>query len=264
MKKYLLNTLFIGLSFNAYAQIGIGSTTIANNAVLDINSNTNKGLLIPRVVFSSPDLKSTTTPILNPASGLIAYNNDTNATPTQIDGIYLRVDDDWRLLSSEDNKSTNLILTNTHKELAKSVTLDGTYRNFDTNFTVFANNISGSSYSNNVITLPKGRYFGKITLTLTAPAALTTGVVGKAIHKVTYKIRLVDENNNVVSNEYITNSTSRATNQSRQTIVGKLNFSVPQTKNLRLQIAVNTDNSTYSGSFSYYEGSIHLFRGISK
>lgn len=67
MKKLLL----ILLPFISFSQVGIGTTTPDNSAILDITS-TNKGLLIPRVELTN--VANITTPILNPIKGLMVWN----------------------------------------------------------------------------------------------------------------------------------------------------------------------------------------------
>ncbi|HET8884854.1 MAG TPA: hypothetical protein VFM70_00725 [Salinimicrobium sp.] len=63
--------------FNAQAQVGIGTTTISDGAILDITS-TDKGLLIPRVNIT--DL-ATSAPITTPTEGLMVYNTNSTTGP---------------------------------------------------------------------------------------------------------------------------------------------------------------------------------------
>ena len=67
MKKtiFTLMLAFIGLT-STFAQVGIGTTTPAAGAALDITS-TNQGLLLPRVA----DIAAITTP----TNGMIIYDN---------------------------------------------------------------------------------------------------------------------------------------------------------------------------------------------
>ena len=66
MKAIILSFVFIGLGFTTYAQIGIGTTSPAATAALDIESTT-KGLLIPRLTQTQRDA------IQSPASGLMIF-----------------------------------------------------------------------------------------------------------------------------------------------------------------------------------------------
>jgi hypothetical protein len=83
MKNRCLFILLISILFTpiAKAQVGFGIKTPDLSAVVELSSS-NKGLLIPRINLTN--LASATTPILNPANGLIVYN--TNTTTGQ--GLY--------------------------------------------------------------------------------------------------------------------------------------------------------------------------------
>lgn len=72
MKATILSFVFIGLGFTTYAQIGIGTTSPAATAALDIESTT-KGLLIPRLTQTQRDA------IESPATGLIIFCTDCEA-----------------------------------------------------------------------------------------------------------------------------------------------------------------------------------------
>lgn len=88
MKKYysLLLLLFTSLLITqAQDNVGIGTTTPHNSAVLDITANS-KGLLIPRVTFSNRPA--------NPATGLLIYQTDN--TP----GFYYFNGTSWAMLTA--------------------------------------------------------------------------------------------------------------------------------------------------------------------
>lgn len=83
MKKayLLLSIIFLLVSANANAQIGIGTTTPDASAVLDLSSTT-KGLLMPRMTTLQQ------TNLSSPAIGLMVYNTTTNQIETnQGDGM---------------------------------------------------------------------------------------------------------------------------------------------------------------------------------
>jgi len=80
----------LGLGSQAFAQrnnIGIGTTTPDNSAVLDISAS-NKGLLIPRLSLQQRNN------IQTPATGLMVYQTD------MISGFYFFDGKDWKPLSS--------------------------------------------------------------------------------------------------------------------------------------------------------------------
>lgn len=59
------------ISFNFYAQVGIGTATPNSSSLLDLQSD-NKGFLMPRLTSDQRDL------ILDPATGLMIYNSTLN------------------------------------------------------------------------------------------------------------------------------------------------------------------------------------------
>ena len=74
MKKIILSAFISSITASSFAQnnIGIGTTTPASSALLDISS-TNKGLLIPRMTTAQR------TAIATPAKGLMVFDNDTSS-----------------------------------------------------------------------------------------------------------------------------------------------------------------------------------------
>lgn len=65
------------LSFNTFAQVGIGNTNPDQSSLLEIGDGTDtndKGVLIPRVKLTN--LTSATSPISSPATGLMVYNTE--------------------------------------------------------------------------------------------------------------------------------------------------------------------------------------------
>jgi len=68
--KLTLYVVFLCLSVEAIAQVGIGTTSPDSSAVLDLSSPS-KGLMLPRV--------SDTSSVDNPNAGLIVYNLNENA-----------------------------------------------------------------------------------------------------------------------------------------------------------------------------------------
>lgn len=90
MKRLILaaftSIALCSVSAMAQQNVGIGTTSPDNSAVLEINS-TEKGLLIPRMPKEKRDL------IANPAEGLILYQTDGNS------GFYYFHEDSWKPLS---------------------------------------------------------------------------------------------------------------------------------------------------------------------
>jgi uncharacterized protein (TIGR02145 family) len=77
MKQLFLLLTILSLIFSTYAQnVGIGTTTPAASAVLDLNSTT-KGFLPPRMTTAERNL------IVTPATGLVIFNTSTNSLETK-------------------------------------------------------------------------------------------------------------------------------------------------------------------------------------
>jgi hypothetical protein len=88
---YLLFSIFLMLgSLNSFAQIGIGTTTPAASAALEVSSTgSNKGILIPRISATQKDA------ISNPAEGLLIYQT---SAPV---GFYYYTNNSWRLMVTQ-------------------------------------------------------------------------------------------------------------------------------------------------------------------
>ncbi|HLP19292.1 MAG TPA: hypothetical protein VK174_03290 [Chitinophagales bacterium] len=97
MKAVLWAILFAVTTANAQNGVKIAATagTADPSAMLDITSP-NKGLLFPRVTLTG--LTDNTTPVNNPATGLVVYNLGSVGVPAT--GIYFWNGSSWVLLSS--------------------------------------------------------------------------------------------------------------------------------------------------------------------
>ncbi len=99
MKKLTL-LLFICI-ISVQAQVGIGTTTPDNSSMLEIKS-TDKGILIPRVYLT--DITNTTTPINNPAEGLMIYNTNASVIGgVGGKGFYIFNGSNWEKIISSSN-----------------------------------------------------------------------------------------------------------------------------------------------------------------
>ncbi|WP_395627788.1 hypothetical protein, partial [Daejeonella sp.] len=94
----LLSVLLMLGSVNTFAQIGIGTTTPAPSAALEVSSiGNNKGVLIPRLTATQKDA------IASPAEGLLVYQT------TAPIGFYFYTNTVWKLIVTQtelDKKST--------------------------------------------------------------------------------------------------------------------------------------------------------------
>ena len=86
MKQFFTFLAAVVLTASTYAQVGIGTTTPATSAALDITSTT-KGLLIPRMTTAQRNL------ISSPVTGLMIHNTDNGAieTYTATTGLWFKV-----------------------------------------------------------------------------------------------------------------------------------------------------------------------------
>lgn len=153
MKTYinLVCMALILLGTSVKAQVGINTNTPNPSSVLDINSS-NKGVLIPQ--YDLTILNSTTTPISNPADGLMIYNK--GGLSTYPKGYYVWVRNQWQraVLSGAEPQTMSLIIG--PGVLIPTGSTDNTLGSF----TVASNKITGASLGtdNSTITLPAGTY----------------------------------------------------------------------------------------------------------
>lgn len=153
MKKhiYIICMSIFLLGTHIKAQVGINTTTPNASSILDINSS-NKGALFPQ--YDLTVLNSTSTPIANPADGLIIYNK--GGTSTFPIGYYIWIRNQWQrtILAGSEPQSMSLIIS------PNILVPIGSTNNTLTNFTVAANKITGASLAadNSTITLPAGTY----------------------------------------------------------------------------------------------------------
>lgn len=155
MKK--LNYIFIFLLFGIkiFSQVGINTTTPNASSVLDINS-TNKGVLFPQ--YDLTVLNSTSSPVVNPASGLIIYNK--GGVSTYPKGYYVWVIDQWQRAILGGTEPQIMSLNNITASTTNILIPTGSTNNTMTNFTVGSNKITGGSLAadKSTITLPIGTY----------------------------------------------------------------------------------------------------------
>ncbi|WP_160140060.1 hypothetical protein [Chryseobacterium sp. c4a] len=189
MKKgYILLLLIIGQIL--YAQVGIGKTTLNSSAVLEVSESTNKGVLLPRVDII--DILNNTTPVANPAEGLIVYNKGNTISP----GLYIWKNNKWTQIADTYNLVSYMILQRSTDYTILGNFANGTFKNFtDASFTVISNDI-GASYNttSGAITLPgNSGYLVNICLNIkTTLESSSAGIGGTPVHLHQYLVKLVD------------------------------------------------------------------------
>lgn len=172
MKNYLTILTFLYLS-TLFCQVGINTNSPDPSSILDLNA-TNKGLLIPKYILK--DLDNTTQPVLNPAKGLMIYNESDQYHPK---GIYFWNNTQWEKFHvSGDFSEVYAIAKDGGTALVSNSTTSNTSVSGYTK--TLSNTISGNvvpSYTNSGdIILPKGVYsvYVKIDGTITNYSNLTS------------------------------------------------------------------------------------------
>ena len=124
MKKLLIIFFFLSFTYISMAQVGIGTTTPAASAKLDISS-TSKGLLIPRVALTGTTDAVT---ISSPAVSLLVYNTTANSyvTPgyyynsgTSGSPLWVKLVNEWGLDTKLNKQDTASLSTRIHTKLDK-------------------------------------------------------------------------------------------------------------------------------------------------
>ncbi|CAI8909904.1 hypothetical protein [Chryseobacterium sp. IT-36CA2] len=153
MKTYIYIACLILFSAYTKAQVGINTSTPNASSVLDINSS-NKGVLFPQ--YDLVVLNSTSTPVANPADGLMIYNSGGASTFPK--GYYVWVRDQWQrtLIAGSEPQIMSLLIS----PGTLIPTGSGGTNNTLSSFTVTSNKITGASLAadNSTITLPAGTY----------------------------------------------------------------------------------------------------------
>jgi hypothetical protein len=187
-KSYILLLLIIAQTI--YAQVAIGKTSVNSSAVLDVSQTTNKGVLLPRVDIV--DVLSNSSPVNNPAEGLVVYNKGNSISP----GLYIWKNNRWTQLSDTYNLVSYMMLQRSSDYAILGGLANGTYKNFnDAAFTVVSNDI-GALYntSTGIITLPgNSGYLVNVCLNIrTALESTTAGIGGTSVHLHQYLVKLID------------------------------------------------------------------------
>lgn len=157
-KKYIILAIILFTNL-AFSQVGINTSTPDDSSVLDITStNNDKGLYIPRVSLTS--LNSNTTPINNPATGLMVYNIGTNHPV----GIYYWTGTQWLKFNvgGDFDEVLSIVNNNGVSKLVTSTTTSNI-----TDYVVKVNTLAGASFTTDAtngdyVTLPKGVYNVKV------------------------------------------------------------------------------------------------------
>lgn len=76
LKQFLTTSIFLSITINGFAQVGIGTTSPHASSRLEVSA-TDKGLLIHRIALTANNDVST---ISNPEKSLLVYNTTTEIT----------------------------------------------------------------------------------------------------------------------------------------------------------------------------------------
>jgi sRNA-binding regulator protein Hfq len=139
--KIFLKLLLLTAIHSSFSQVGIGTTTPASSAALEISS-TSKGFLPPRMSLSQINS------ILSPVEGLFVYNTDSNCFQFY-NGVAWsdcigQVPPNKLNCSSISVNGSSII--NTPLNSTNTITIDVVVNSFDT-YTINTNTVNGYSYS---------------------------------------------------------------------------------------------------------------------
>jgi hypothetical protein len=106
MKKKIFLFCFLISGLSIYAQIGVKTKTVDPNAALEINSNTNKGLLLPRLALTGINNLTNLSPFTGTiTAGMVVYNTATAGTAPNnvVPGYYYNDGSKWVLIGNANN-----------------------------------------------------------------------------------------------------------------------------------------------------------------
>jgi hypothetical protein len=173
--KYLFISISLLTASNAFSQVGIGTSTPAASAALEVTSDANnKGILIPRITATQKDA------ISSPAQGLLIYQT------TAPSGFYYYSGTAWKLIVNQadtdlkvDKVTGKDLSTNdyTTAEKTKLAAITGTNTGDQTTITGNAGTATKLAASKNI----NGVAFdGSSDITVAAAAGTLTGIVAIA------------------------------------------------------------------------------------
>jgi hypothetical protein len=139
--NFFFKLLIFIVTYSSFSQVGIGTTTPASSAALEISS-TSKGFLPPRMSLSQINS------ILSPVEGLFVYNTDSNCFQFY-NGVAWsdcigQVPPNKLNCSSISVNGSSII--NTPLNSTNTITIDVVVNSFDT-YTINTNTVNGYSYS---------------------------------------------------------------------------------------------------------------------
>lgn len=236
-RNYIL--LFLSIAHILCAQVAIGKTNVNTSAVLEISESTNKGVLLPRVDIV--DILNNTTPINNPAEGLLVYNKGNSISP----GLYLWKNNRWSQIADTYNLVSYMMLQRNTDYPILGGFANGTYKNFtDAAFTVVSNDI-GASYNTatGAITLPgNSGYLVNVCLNIkTTLESSSAGIGSTPVHLHQYFVRLWDPATNTQYGKTISiNAQSIASNKTH-TLNLSFSFVTTSTTSISLMPSIAHD-----------------------
>ncbi len=160
--SFIICILFCGLNFFK-SQVGIGTTSPNSSSMLDVYS-TSKGISYPG--YSLVSLTDATSPINNPADGLIIFNTG----GAYQKGLYYWYEDSWNKLFLNSDISHSMVLSTLARTEADAtfgtvgnslfITGSSTSPNKFSTFGLVGSSFGGATFNKDtgVIKLPKGKY----------------------------------------------------------------------------------------------------------
>lgn len=254
----ILLALFTPFLGNAQVATAVNSRTPDISSVVDLSNNTsNKAFLPPRVSLTT--LTSTSTPISNPAEGLIVYNIGTSQLP----GYYIFIDNSWTLMATRENSIMNAVFEN---KTATNATLStiGTFTTIGS-LSVLDNNSGGDIVlsGGNSFTLQPGKYVISCALNIETAetntgAAVSNGTVRTHAHYYTGRIF---DGTSIVGQEIQLNAISNTSGSKKHAVTFDFSFEISTAKTVSFQLARRSGGS-YSGDITLNNTSIFIEKSL--
>lgn len=242
----ILSMLFAPLWCIAQVATAVNSRTPDVSSVLDLSNNaSSRAFLPPRVSLTT--LANTTSPVSNPAEGLIVYNIGT----LQLPGYYIFINGSWSLMATRENSIMNGIFEN---KTATNVTLStiGTFATIG-GLTTLENNSDGdiAMSGGNSFTLQPGKYVISGILNIqtaetSTGAAISNGTVSTHAHYYTGRIF---DGTTTVGQEIQLNAISNTSGSKKHSITFDFSFELSAAKTVSFQLARRSGGS-YSSNIT--------------
>lgn len=261
MKIQLLMFMFLSLGLNA--QTGLNTRNPHQSAQVHISSS-DKGVLLPQ--YELTNLSSSTTPVLNPTVGSMIFNTG----GVFMKGYYYWDGTKWNrlIVNSEMDQILNLRISGTYTSTGdqSKLLISGTNDNFinfgSSNSTNYINSLGVPNPTNEYITLPAGTYKVDISLDCISPTASDSNTIGNNSHVYNIIASIVDNSNNLLTDEKTVTSISGTSTSSVQGYYFSFVFKLTTQQQVRLKLKHGSGRSTNANTRTNQRGLVVNFRRL--